>query len=274
MKRQGPRLLLLPLLTVWLYAPLAARADQPLWELGLGAGLLHLPHYRGSDQYRNWLLPVPYVNYRGEIFRADREGAHAVLAEGSGFDFDISLAANTPARSGDNRARVGMPNLAPTVEVGPNVKWTFARGSNWALDLRLPARLVLTVDRHPHDIGFTFSPVLNLDTTLADWNVGLQSGPVAGSRRYHAYFYEVAPVYATAARPAYAARAGAAGWATTASASRRFGNWWVGSYMQSDSLRGATFDTSPLVKSHSNFAFGFGLSYVFKVSEARVPGPR
>lgn len=30
-----------------------ARADKPLWELGLGAGLLHLPHYRGSDQTRN-----------------------------------------------------------------------------------------------------------------------------------------------------------------------------------------------------------------------------
>lgn len=274
MKKQGPRLLLLPLLTCLLAASPAARADQPLWELGLGAGLLHLPHYRGSDQYRNWLLPVPYVNYRGEIFRADREGAHAVIAEGSGFDFDISLAASTPARSGDNRARIGMPNLAPTVEVGPNLKWTITHGSNWVLDLRLPARLVVAIDRQPHDIGFTFSPVLNLDWTLSDWNVGLQSGPVAGSRRYHAYYYGVAAVYATATRPAYAAHGGAAGWATTASASRRFGNWWLGSYMQSDGLRGATFDASPLVRARSNFSFGVGLSYIFKVSEARVPGPK
>ncbi|MCK6435001.1 MAG: MipA/OmpV family protein, partial [Aquabacterium sp.] len=37
----------------------------PLWELGIGAGMLRLPHYRGSDQSHLWLLPVPYVAYRG-----------------------------------------------------------------------------------------------------------------------------------------------------------------------------------------------------------------
>ena len=50
--------------------PLAAQAvaeDKPLWEFGLGAASLSFPAYRGSDQRRNFLLPVPYVIYRGEV---------------------------------------------------------------------------------------------------------------------------------------------------------------------------------------------------------------
>jgi hypothetical protein len=57
-------------------APLA-QADQPLWEAGVGVGVLRLPHYRGSDQSHTWVLPVPYFVYRGEFLRADREGARA-----------------------------------------------------------------------------------------------------------------------------------------------------------------------------------------------------
>ena len=44
-------------------AGLARAAEpKPLWELGIGAAGLHLPHYRGSDQSHNVLLPVPYVD--------------------------------------------------------------------------------------------------------------------------------------------------------------------------------------------------------------------
>ena len=58
-----------------------AAATQPLWELGLGAAWVRMPHYRGSDQNHQWLLPVPYAVYRGQIFRATRDGARAVLRE-------------------------------------------------------------------------------------------------------------------------------------------------------------------------------------------------
>ena len=69
MSNSVPRVMVLALTL----AAAPARADQPLWELGIGAGWLHLPHYRGSDQSRDWLLPIPYFVYRGEFFRADRE---------------------------------------------------------------------------------------------------------------------------------------------------------------------------------------------------------
>lgn len=258
--------------------PSAARADQPLWELGLGVGLLHLPHYRGSDQYRNWLLPIPYFQYRGEVFRADREGAHALLVDNERLKFDLSLAVNTPTRSSDNRARVGLPNLSPTLEAGPSVKWILGAGragpGEWALDLRLPVRAVFTAERNARLIGYTASPVLNLDWSSQGWDTSWQVGPVAASSGYNRYFYGVPAAYATASRRAFEARGGAGGWAATVLASRRLGDFWLGTFAQYDSLAGASFDPSPLVRSRQNLSFGLGLSYVFAVSQTRVPDDR
>ena len=267
----------LPRLTTILLASLAAlpaRADQPLWELGVGLGALRVPHYRGSEQSHDWLLPVPYLVYRGQIFRSDRDGTRAVLLDSERVDFDISLDASPPTRSGDNRARAGMPNLAPTLEVGPNVNLMLSRGPGWKLDLRVPLRAVVTLRSPVKAVGFTSTPVLNLDLDLAGWNIGLQGGPLAASSRYHAYFYSADPVYATTLRPAYRAGSGFAGWGATASASRRLGDWWLAAFFRADSVAGATFINSPLITQRNNLTFGLAASWVFKVSDERVANGR
>ena len=251
-----------------------AQADQPLWELGLGAAALTLPHYRGSDQSHSWLLPVPFGVYRGEIFRATRDGARAVLLETARFDFDVSVAATPPTRSSENRARTGMPDLEATGEIGPNLNLTLARGAAWEFQLRLPVRAVFTLGSGVHSIGWTVSPVLNLDLELQGWNLGLQGGPAAANRAYHAYFYAVDAAYATATRPAYSAPGGHAGWTVTTGASRRFGPLWVGGFVRAESLSGASFLASPLVRQRDNLAFGLALSWVFVTSEQRVADDR
>ena len=261
-------------LAVLALAAATARAEQPLWELGLGLGVLHLPHYRGSDQSHDWLLPVPYAIYRGKIFRADREGARAVLIDSERVDVDVSLALTAPARSRDDRARAGMPDLASTLELGPNLNLRLGQGAGWKLDLRVPVRAVATLRSHVQAIGWTLSPVLNLDLERGGWNLGLQGGPLAASRAYHAYFYDVAATYATPDRPAYSAPGGSAGWRLTAGASRRVGDWWLGGFVRADTLAGAAFGASPLVRTRGYFSFGLAASWVFKVSDARVADPR
>lgn len=257
-----------------LAAAAPARSDQPLWELGLGAAALTLPHYRGSDQSHNWLLPVPFAVYRGEIFRATRDGARAVLLETARFDFDVSVAATPPTRSSDNQARSGMPDLDATGEIGPNLNVTLARGAGWEVQLRLPVRAVVTLGSDVRGIGWTVSPMLNLDLEPQDWNVGIQGGPVAASRAYHAHFYDVDPAYATAGRPAYSAPGGSAGWTFTAGASRRYGELWVGGFVRAENLSGASFVASPLVRRRDNLAFGLALSWVLVTSEQRVADDR
>ena len=255
-------------------SPDRASAIEPLWELGMGVGGLRLPHYRGSDQSHNLLLPVPYAIYRGKVFRATREGARAVLLDSDRVDVDVSVSASAPTRSGDNVARAGMPDLAPTVAVGPNINWRLARGtawdSDWRVDLRLPVLAVFTLQRHSQTLGWTANPVLNLDMLWQGWNVGLQAGPMWATRRYHAYFYDVAPAYATATRAAYNAPSGNAGWRWTAGASRRYGKLWVGGFVRGDSVSGAAFEASPLVKQRHAFSVGLAMSWVFAVSDERV----
>jgi outer membrane scaffolding protein for murein synthesis (MipA/OmpV family) len=246
-------------------------ADQPLWEAGLGVGVLRLPHYRGSDQNDTWVLPVPYFVYRGEVLRADREGARAVLFDGERVDFDISVAATPPTRSSDDVARQGMPDLSPTFEVGPNVNWTLARGSSWKLQARAPVRAAFTLESNPKMIGWLVSPNLNVDVRVNGWNVGVLGGPLFGSRRLNGYFYDVAPQFATASRPSYNAPGGFGGWRLVSGVSRRLGPLWLGGFVAASTLRAARFEGSPLVRQRDNLAFGVAVSWVFATSNERVP---
>lgn len=243
---------------------------EPLWELGLGVAALRLPDYRGSDQSSAYLLPLPYIVYRGEWLRADRDGARALLLKTERVKIDLSVAASVPTRSRDNASRSGMPNLRPSVEIGPNVNVELLQSADRRvrLDLRLPLRAAVTLERSPHAIGLTLSPNLNLD--LRDfgggWKIGLLGGPLFADRRYHEHFYGVDPAYATPQRPAYQARAGYAGWQALGAASRRFGNTWVGAFLRYDTLRGAVFEASPLVRRDHEVTAGVGVSWVFATS--------
>jgi MipA family protein len=169
-----------------------------------------------------------------------------------------------------------MADLAPTLEIGPNLNVNLARGGSagegWKLDLRLPARAVFAIDDGAQAIGWTLSPVINLDWRVADWNLGAQAGPLYGTRRYHAHFYDVGAADATATRPAYTAASGYAGWRWTTGVSRRFGDVWFGAFVRGDSVAGAVFEASPLVKQRHNLSFGFALSWVLATSDERVAG--
>ena len=249
---------------------LPAAADQPLWEAGIGVGVLRLPHYRGSDQSHTWVLPVPYFIYRGEFLRADRDGARAVLVDAERLDVDISVAATAPTRSEDNRARAGMPDLSPTVEIGPNVNYTLARGTQWKLQARAPVRAAFTLESGPDMIGWLATPNLNLDVRAQGWHIGLLTGPIFGTRRINGYFFDVAPEFATASRPAYRAPGGYAGWRLVSGVSRRLGDFWMGAFITGDTVGSARFEDSPLVRKRGTLAFGFAISWVFGQSGQRV----
>jgi outer membrane scaffolding protein for murein synthesis (MipA/OmpV family) len=250
---------------------------RPLWEIGLGAGALCLPDYRGSDQSRTRWFPVPYVVYRGKWLRADREGARAVLLDAQSVEVDLSFAASPPSNSRDNDARAGMPDLKAAVEFGPNVNLTLQRSDDrkLKLDLRLPLRAAFTVQGSPRAIGVNFAPNLNLDLAGVGggWNVGLLTGPMFADRRYHDRVYGVDPVYATPQRSAYRAGGGYSGWQALAAVSRRFDVWWVGGFVRYDNLRGAAFADSPLLRRDNALTWGFGVSRVLGTSAELVAVP-
>jgi len=266
----------------WLLAALACcgtagAEERPLWELGLGVGVLALPDYRGSDEGRGYVLPIPYAVYRGEFLKADRKGVRGELFESERVELNVSVAASLPVDSSRNAARAGMPDLHPSVEIGPSLELILWRRGDDSLELRLPVRAAFTLESSPRGIGWVATPNLNLDLAgrgaLRGWKLGFLAGPVYGDRRQHDYFYGVAPQFATPSRPAYAARGGYAGMQFIAAASRRFNGYWVGAFLRADTLRSAVFEASPLVRRGTYVAGGVGISWILGESRERVEAP-
>jgi MipA family protein len=250
--------------------------DEPLWEAGLGLAGLHFPDYRGSSRSRNYALPAPYLVYRGDFLKADRYGLRAMFFRNDRFDLNLSVGASLPVRSDDNPARIGMPDLRPSLEIGPSLSATLWRADDarMKLDARIPVRAAMTIESHPRFIGGQVYPHLNLDihdpAGLPGWNLGLAAGPVFTDGRYNRYFYEVAPQYATASRPAYAPGGGYAGAQFLVALSKRFPRFWVGGFARYDTLASAVFEASPLVTSKRYIAGGIGVSWIFGESSQRV----
>lgn len=253
-----------------------AAGDQPLWELGAGLAAFSFPSYRGSDQTHNFLLPVPHFTYHGDFFKADRQGIRGSFFDSDRVDLTVSLALSPPVSSDDITARTGMPDLKGTFEIGPQMDVTFWRSENRArfVKLLLPLRTAITVEGSPKSIGWVFHPKLNMDITdipgMAGWNLGMLAGPLFGDKRQHAYYYTVAPQYATADRPAYEAGSGYAGTQYLVALSKRFPKYWVGGFVRYDNLSGATFENSPLVRQKDYFAAGIAFTWVFGESSTRV----
>jgi MipA family protein len=261
-----------------LLAPARAPADQlPLWELGAGVSVLDFPDYRGSDQRSTLALPFPYLIYRGEVLRLDREGLRGLLFESERVELDISANATIPVDSDDNQARNGMDDLDPTFEIGPSLNFTLLgrRSETAEVQLRLPVRAVVATNfSHARSAGFVFEPGLNLDVRLRKagmgWRAGIGAGPVFASDRYAQYFYSVPAADATPLRPQFSASGGYAGTQLSASVTWRGRSLWAGAFIRQDWLSGASFDDSPLFESDRAFAAGVGVAYVFARSSRLV----
>ena len=253
-----------------------ADVEKPLWEAGVGVATVSFPAYRGSDQRQAFVLPTPYFVYRGDFLKADREGVRAQLFETDRLKLTVSGALSPPAYSRDIHVREGMPDLRANVEVGPQLNLTLWQSENRRQELKLlvPLRAAFTLERHPKSIGWVFHPKLNVDfgglPGLTDWNAGMQVGPLFGDRKQHQYFYGVDAANATATRPAYQAKGGFAGMQYILGVSKRYDKTWVGAFLRYDSLRGATFADSPLVRTRNYVAGGVAVSWILGESAERV----
>lgn len=259
-----------------------ARAEQlPLWEAGVGAVALGFPDYRGSDERQFWLLPFPYLVYRGEFLQADERRLRGLFFKTDRLELDVSVNGSVPVDSGENGARRGMPDLDATLEIGPALNVLLARSDDHRtrLELRLPVRAVLASDfTYVRQVGWAFQPNLNVDVAdplgYGGWNLGLLAGPLFTDRRYNRYFYGVEAPYATGARPAYSAGGGYAGTQLIASLSKRYREYWLGGFIRWDTLNGATFADSPLVRDRQSIAGGFAIAWILGKSRTMVEATR
>jgi len=247
---------------------------RPLWEIGAGFAAIDFPVYRGSDERKFYLLPVPYIAYNGEVLQVNRERVRGLIFKRDTVEMDISMNGSVPAKGA--KARQGMPDLDPTLELGPSLNFHlwYTEDKHNTFDIRMPLRAVISSDfKHFRHSGWLFQPQLNLDFYDIDrsgWNIGLVGGVIYSDKHYHGYFYNVEPQYATAERPAYSAPGGYSGTQFIFAFNKRHEGYWTGGFMKWDSLKGAVFADSPLVKSKEYFTVGFAITWILDKSDKLV----
>ncbi|MFW6082336.1 MAG: MipA/OmpV family protein [Desulfosalsimonas sp.] len=246
----------------------------PLWEIGLGAGAITMPAYRGSGVQEVYPVPVPYVVYRGDFIKVDREGIRGLLYDSPRLSIDLSADGAMPSTSREGDSRESMPDLDPVGEIGPSINYLLHKGEQSSIRLRLPVRTAFASDLTFIDhVGIKTHPQLNIGVRnfFAGWDLGAVIGPVFADDNYHSYYYGVSRKYATESRPAYRAEGGYSGTSVQVSAGRMFENIWVGMFARYDNLSGAVFEDSPLVETRHSFMGGIAAAWMLGRSSKTVP---
>ncbi len=248
---------------------------KPLWEAGLFNGLASFPDYRGSDERSTYLLPLPYLIYRGEVVRANREGLNGIFWKGDRMETFLSFGGNPPVDE-DNKARRGMPDIGAIVEVGPGLK-IFLREQDAANPLYIKAGVRAAISVDTDDLGMAYRGIRGNAKLIyrnqtwleaQDVKIGLNAAVDFANREYNSFLYDVDREYALPERPAYRADGGYTGFSLSANAVRKLNDRWsVGAYYRWDNLSGTAYADSPLVKTENNHILGLALIWKFAESE-------
>lgn len=248
----------------------AETVRKPLWEAGIGVATISFPDYRGADQRQTYVLPFPYVVYRGELLKLDREGLRGLLYRGERVNVDVSLDGAVPVDSDQNGLREGMPDLEPVLELGPSLKIDLWRDGNERLRFDGALRAALAIgDAEVSHHGWVLQPRLDY-ARFGETGIGVSAGPLFASRAYHGYYYDVADAYATVDRPVFRAAGGYSGFRVTLTASRRSNGWYVGTFLRYDDLSGVAFEDSPLVAERQALMAGVSVARVIRQSQRSV----
>lgn len=250
------------------------RAGLPLWEAGLAAGGGRVADYPGADQSHARGIVVPVFVYRGRVLRIDGGAIRGRVFDTPDWELDLSATGAFNAR--DNELRRGMPGLDYLFGVGPQLVYKGWRHGGAGPTLHLKTRALFSTDfRRVDRRGFSVDPDIRwrfAPAALPRTALTLSVQPTWASRALHQYFYAVDPVFATASRPAHAARSGYLGTELAATLSRRESgsvSWFVTA--RALSLHGAANRGSPLLRDRSNINLGAGVVWTPWHSVSRAP---
>jgi outer membrane scaffolding protein for murein synthesis (MipA/OmpV family) len=249
----------------------APKANQlPLWEIG-GLNLnISQQAYPGSDQQINRTFILPYVVYRGEHLRADRDATGLRAIKTPKYELDVSFFGSLGSGDTAIQARTGMPKLGTLIEFGPRLRLNLSdpsRDTRWGLDL--PLRGVFDLSNNLNNSGLKFEPTLTLRGNLpADWRYNAGLGFVFADKKFADVLYGVNQSYVTAARQAFEAQSGFVSTKLSLSVNKRLSpDWRFFAFSRLESVAGAANEASPLVRQKVGTSIGFGIAYTWQRSQ-------
>lgn len=255
--------------------PPPARAGQrPKWELGAGGVFFTQPDYVGSDEYRLRALPFPWIVYRGEVLRFDRDSMQTKIFGTELVRLDISASGQVAVDSNDCDRRHGMPNRHWMAEIGPSLRFKVAHSADGrhVLDVDVPLRTAIAADfDHISYEGIVASPKLEYRFEPDNWRFDADAGLEFQDNDYNEYYYGVAPKWSTPDRAAYGTEGGYSGLRVSVGVNRYIGPFYVGAFARYVNIAGTPFEDSPLVGSEHNFVGGIAIGWVLMKSDTMVP---
>lgn len=236
---------------------------KPYMEAGVALVAQTSADYRGSHHYQPYGLPLPYFIYQGKIIKADKDGVRGEFWASHRFAFDVSVDGSLNGRSDNNKMRAGMDKLDSAFEMGPSFNAnltgaTFSEG--WSA--QFPLRGVFTIGKGGVDyIGLVFNPRLTwrIPDVYWGWRASFNLGLLFANARYHEYYYDVAPEFATPGRPFYSSPGGYSGAFARLSVYKKISDWRVGVSVRYDNLGNVAFEDSPLMQTTHYASVSLGL---------------
>ena len=236
----------------------AAKASEPLWELGVGVAGFRFDDYRGSDQSNTYLLPLPFFVYRGPLpARRPRRRARDPVRRPAGSTSTSASARRCRPRARTTRRAAACPTWpAPSRSARTSTSSSGRRATGTLkVDLRLPRAR----GDHARALAARDRPDLLAQPEPRHQRPARQREPRL-ARRAAVRATSATTSTSTASPRSSRPRAGPptrrpggyAGWRATTAFSRRFGNAWLGAFVRYDNLHGAVFAPSPLVRKRNH----------------------
>lgn len=268
-------------LIFFIYYPLISLAEeintQPLFETGFFLGSLSIADYPASDQYRVRTIPLPLIHYHGDLFRADKEdGTRFRFINNEKFDFDLSFGGSFPTETDSNQARVGMPVLDWTGEIGPRLLYYILKDKNNAqIRIGFPIRTTFATNFTKwYGVGYVLAPTFQIDKynfLTHNLNLYFIYTYLYLDRRQAEYFYQIDSQYETIERKTYTAHAGTLGSEYSLAFNYTYKNkTFVLATQYADYTESANTN-SYLHRSNINWTYFIGISWILSESEERVP---
>lgn len=255
-----------------------AAAAPPLWTAGLFLVAADHAVYPGAERRTRRATALPFVTYRGPVFRLEGGTAGVRALRRPRAELDLSASAAFGSNGVDSGARAGMPAIGTLVEIGPSLRVHLGelpengRPTPWRLDL--PARAVFDASRDMDYAGVSFEPRLSYRAAPRwGWNPSVHTTLLFGDKTLNSLYYAVDPVYARPGRPAYEAKAGLV--------AARLGSSWsrmltpdlrLALHASVESVHGAANAGSPVVGRALDPTFAISLTWTAWRSEE--PGVR
>lgn len=248
-------------------------------EIGGGAFAMQIPQYLGSDESDAYFVPLPYIFYRDEHFKVDRNQFTGKLWQDNHFYLDLSASGGVKVNSDDNEARAGMSDLDWVFELGPSIKYYFQgdpQQDSYFYAEFFTRKATATDFKSLTNVGWRYGPSFTFQKAFLQNELASFLPPGQGEieftvrananfsdDRYLNYYYGVPEHYATAQRASFDSDGGYAGSDVSFGLTYKINQWWFGGFTRYYNYSGAEYVESPLVKQNSNWSFGFGIAYIF-----------